>query len=912
MTVGADTTSTGHWREAFALAESLESAPREAQREAIAKLAQDNTLLAHRVSLMLGGDTTNASVDAAVTKVLGGARVKGESPFKADDNIGAYTLMRPLGKGGMADVWLAQRTDGTLKRPVALKLPMALMPSPMLAERFARERDMLAQLDHPNIARIYDAGTTAAGQPFLALEFIDGEGLDHFCKAKRATINARVQLVMQVAQAVHHAHSRLVLHRDLKPSNILVTREGIVKVLDFGIAKLLTEERTAEETQFTRMTGAALTPKYAAPEQLLSETVTTSTDVYAIAVLLYELLAGCVPFADQAKDLSARMATLNHPCRLLSENAISAPQVDALNANSERNVKRALAGDLTAILDKALRRAPNDRYPSALAFADDLQRYLTNRPVQARQGAALYRIRKFFVRHRVPVAVAAMGTLAAAGLGLQAFTQSQRAAQSQQRADSIDGLMESLFQGMSPDVASSRTFTAKELLDRAQGFIRSSPNAQADSAMSGRIGALYRDIGAYKEARDVFIAERDAELAHGNRQAAARAQLNIVDALTGLNQIDDAHTEINKFHSIIGETIKPPNALLARALNLSGQVEYRKQNAKDAITHYGAAEAQWRVITPVNVEQLIWAVEGQATALRMQVKLAEARAKMEDVLSLDLKYPTRGEVDKLRSRAELGNILLIDGRYAAALTALADVCAAQMARLGAKHPDTRAYCRSAAFSYSRTGNFNAAEAILARLHSETSDNDEFERAMIGQQRALISMFRADAVSAEPGVRHALQLTEARANGKTTDATLRLRRQLGEVLLRQFRDGEAVAVLSEVERALLATRGTQHPDTAVTSLLIAVASIRSGDFLSATERLRSAVTVLAKSRGEHHHFTLAARIYLQLLHPTSSPPSTLLNDLQREMGWQAGVPEIITMASKSEKIDWSNRKIPLIL
>jgi eukaryotic-like serine/threonine-protein kinase len=912
MRSDTENTSTGNWRSAFAHAEALDGQPRDAQRVAIARLATEDPELAHRVALMLGGDTTSATVDTAVTKVLGNARVKGESPFKTDDNIGAYTLMRPLGKGGMADVWLAQRTDGTLKRPVALKLPMALMPSPMLAERFARERDMLAQLDHPNIARIYDAGTTAAGQPFLALEFIDGEGLDHYCKAKRSTINERVQLVMQVAHAVHHAHSRLVLHRDLKPSNILVTREGIVKVLDFGIAKLLTEERTAEETQFTRMTGAALTPKYAAPEQLLSETVTTSTDVYAIAVLLYELLAGCVPFADQAKDLSARMATLNNPCRLLSENAISAPQVDALNASSERNVKRALAGDLTAILDKALRRAPNDRYPSALAFADDLQRYLTNRPVQARQGAALYRIRKFFVRHRVPVAVAAMGTLAAAGLGLQAFTQSQRAAQSQQRADSIDGLMESLFQGMSPDVAAKRTFTAKELLDRARNFLSNTGSRDDESAQltNGRMASLYRDVGAYQEALQINA----SLLSDAEKSGDVVRQISLLRELANCAWRAADVSAAQKYVGLAFSRMKTSGFNLeierARLANIAGSISLRTNEFEAARKQFSQSEEIWNRIQPSNAEQLAWAIEGQAVVHRNLGELSLAKLKFQSVLALDKKYPVRGEMDKLYTQAMLATTDYLDGRFAEANPTLKTICDKVIARLGIDHPEAHTPCFDFAYSAIRLGMWDAASATIDLLATSP-----LYRAVAGaplsQLAGLNALYQGNSELAN------VKFSEVLASFKTLPVTpttneriLKIERYVAESELRGGKTSKACVEIARIEQSYVASRGNENVDVATIRILAAICALRSNDQVRAKSLIEDATETLRKLRGEHHPFTLAALAYRSLW--DEAPTRTAIaNRVRNELLWQSGAKELLDLIENPSKTT-NSRSIPVVL
>ncbi len=912
MPPATENNSTGNWREAFAHAEALASASRDAQREALARLDADDPQLARRVALMLGGETTHANFDAAVTKVFGNARVKSEVAFKADDNIGAYTLIRSLGKGGMADVWLAQRTDGNLKRPVALKLPMAVMPSPMLAERFARERDMLAQLDHPNIARIYDAGTTDTGQPFLALEFIDGEPLDHFCRAKRSTIQERVQLIIQVAQGVHHAHSRLVLHRDLKPSNILVTREGLVKVLDFGIAKLLSEERTAEETQFTRMTGAALTPKYAAPEQCLSETVTTSTDVYAIAVVLYELLAGCVPFTDQAKDLSARMATLNNPCRLLSENAISAPQVLALDESSERQVKRALAGDLTAILDKALRRAPNDRYPSALAYAEDLERYLSYRPVLARQGAVAYRLRKFLTRHLVPVAVAAMGTLAAAGLGLQAISQSQKAAQSQSRADSIDGLMESLFQGMSPDVAAKRTFTAKELLDRASGYLTSNGTITAETALTtnSKMATLYRDIGEYRDA----IKIRSAMLTEAQKSANIPQQIALLRELANCawrgNDFTLAQGHVESAHSLIKSSGMTAPLELARLANIEGAIATRMFKYEVAKTRYAYAESLWRQYQPENVEELAWAIEGQAIVDQVNGDLKSARERYNAVVALDTQYPRRGTTDRIHTHAQLAALSYLDGRFAEANPPLKRACNDIIERLSVAHPDTHITCFNFAYSSIRLGLWDDGTKMIDTLHGNLAYRESPGKPTL-QLKSLLAMYRGNAEEAEAGFKLiGSSYRQLESTPTIADNILRFERLEAEAALRAGKTAPACEMLRRVERAYIEKAGEASVNVAATRILLTVCALRNGDRAAAKLLIASASDTLQKSRGDHHPFTLAAFAYRALAGDT--PQNTVETErIRNELIWQSGAQQLIEyIEDRGRQLDPS--RTPVVL
>ena len=315
----------------------------------------------------------------------------GEQPMvasgvKPGERVGPYQLVRPLGAGGMAEVWLAQRADGTFRREVALKLPMLSRLRPDLARRFAREREILARLEHVNIARLYDAGVTPGGLPYLAMEYVPGEPLTDWCDAHRLGLRERVRLFLQVLDAVQYAHGRHVIHQDLKPSNILVTEAGHVRLLDFGVAKLLSAQ-DERHTQLTQLYGRALTPAYASPELLRGECPNTASDIYSLGVVLYELLAGSRPY------------------RIKS------------------SVSRSLRGDLDAIVLRALSKAPHQRYDSASALADDLQRYLSSRPVQARPHSPLYRAGKFMLRHRAAIATAAaLAVLAAVVVALTGAT----------------------------------------------------------------------------------------------------------------------------------------------------------------------------------------------------------------------------------------------------------------------------------------------------------------------------------------------------------------------------------------------------------------------------------------------------------------------------------------------------------
>lgn len=393
--------------------------------------------------------------------------------------VGPWRLLHEIGRGGMAWVWLAERADGQGQRRVALKLPR-LGWAPGLAERMARERDILATLEHPNIARLYDAGVDDQGRPWLALEHVQGQPIDRYCAERGLDTDARIGLLLQALGALAHAHARQVLHRDLKPANILVAADGSVRMLDFGIAKLMAGD-AAEPTALTRSSGRAMTPEYASPEQILAQPLAPPSDTYSMAVVAYELLAGERPYRlrrGSAAELEEAIASaaVNTPSRVARDPA----------------ARKALRGDLDAVLLKALRRHPAERYTSAQALADDLRRFREGLPVGAARDSWWYRARKLVQRRplesalvaalvvAVPAGAAAqVAVLLALGAGTAAtLWQARRAVQRAQaanrqaeRAEQVKQLMLTLFRATSTDAGTVADTKVVDLLRDAAGRI---------------------------------------------------------------------------------------------------------------------------------------------------------------------------------------------------------------------------------------------------------------------------------------------------------------------------------------------------------------------------------------------------------------------------------------------------------
>jgi WD40 repeat protein/tRNA A-37 threonylcarbamoyl transferase component Bud32/TPR repeat protein len=357
--------------------------------------------------------------------------------------FGPYRVLSLLGHGGMGSVWLAERVDGLFKRQVALKLVHPALTGPTTAERFAREREILASLDHPNIAGLLDAGFASDGQAYLALEYVRGTPLTVYCDDHRLSLRARLALFRKVLSAVQHAHAHLVIHRDLKPSNILVSEDGEVHLLDFGIAKLLAEGE-ARETQLTRLGGAALTPDYAAPEQIAGAPITTATDVYALGVMLYELLTGERPYRLGRDSRGALEEAILRTDPAAPSHALISDGSAEARGTTPKKLARALQGDLDTITLKALKKSPRERYATVNAFAEDIGRYLSGQVVLAQPDSAVYRLVKFARRRWAAISVAAVLILTLAG-GLAATSYEARVA-SAQRDAALQAQLRSLTQ----------------------------------------------------------------------------------------------------------------------------------------------------------------------------------------------------------------------------------------------------------------------------------------------------------------------------------------------------------------------------------------------------------------------------------------------------------------------------------
>ena len=423
---------------------------------------------------------------------------------EAGDKVGPYQLLRPIGEGGMGDVWLARRVDGTFERDVALKVCRATDSSLRLRERMMRERDVLASLEHPNIARFYDAGVDADEQPYIAMEYIDGVPLKEFVAANALSVETKCRILIEVLAAVHFAHQRLVVHRDLKPTNIMVRMDGSVSLLDFVIAKVLdASDGLGAESELTRDAGYALTPAYASPEQCAGSRVSTATDVFSCGAIFYELLAGYRPFQDHESNLG----------RLLEAQRETLKPITAPLPKGQRR-------DLNAILSSALRDQPEERYESAATFADDIRRFLGNEPVRAVRGARWYRVAKFVKRNRGGVLLAAASLCVVVASSVVLYFLYQQSEADKLRAQNTERIMSGIFAGFNPVSSDVQATHPKELLDRSVDALGT---VALDPQIAQRIAQVYLRMDLPNSAMSVV--ENSLNRAQTIDDASGRARL---------------------------------------------------------------------------------------------------------------------------------------------------------------------------------------------------------------------------------------------------------------------------------------------------------------------------------------------------------------------------------------------------
>ncbi|MFK2879161.1 serine/threonine-protein kinase [Rhodanobacter hydrolyticus] len=568
----------------------------EAEREQyVTANCGDDEVLRKEVRWML--EAAEATVGTTLPRLAVASAVIGSTVNTAASSSG-YRILRQLGEGGGGVVYLAERSlgEGTpdeLRQQVAIKLLHTKgVPGREPLKRFAEERRILATLNHPNIAHLIDGGTTSDGRSFLALEYVQGERIDRWCEHRQLPLRERVALFLKVCAAVHYAHQRLVIHRDLKPSNILVTDEGEPKLLDFGIARLLDHVGGVAAVQ-TRTDMRTLTLAYASPEQLRGRPLGTSADVWSLGVVLYQLVCGMRPFGD-AEEISPVSLSL-----AIDTGKLLPPSRRLRQSGSATPLRREVSADLDAIVMKALRRDPCDRYAGVDALADDLQRFLAARPVRARHGAAWYRARLYLRRHAVGVGAAMLVLALLAGFAVQRMQQLRRLELERDKTAAIAGFLQNLFENADPTHAHGSNITVREVLDRGAATLMSRHDIAAPVRVSLLLsmGRSYNQLGLggqaiplLAEARKLQTFYDAAPLERGQVLAALgraystvmnlntaipldRAAINLLAQAPGDHADEILRVRINLLYNELGGPGATPEAIVRETRQILAQLD---------------------------------------------------------------------------------------------------------------------------------------------------------------------------------------------------------------------------------------------------------------------------------------------------------------------------------------------------
>jgi serine/threonine-protein kinase len=878
-----------------------------ARARELGKLARNDRALYDSVKQLL-----DAADHADSANFLSGPKeaepgARDESPeetlFSAGDQIGLYRLERPLGRGGMGEVWLVHRTDGAYDAPVALKLLHSHLSTSTSRDRFVREGRILGSLAHSNIARMLDAGVTSQGQQFLVIEYVDGRPVDRWCDDQRLDVEKRIGLFLQICAAVAYAHSHLIVHRDLKPSNILVTADGKVKLLDFGIAKLLeTDSHGAEATELTRVGGGMLTPQYAAPEQLLGEAITMATDVYALGILLYRLLTGRHPFAGSGRS-AAQLAfeVLKSDPRAASDitgrsqpSGSDAAAIAALRSATPKMLKRQLRGDLDAIIDKALRKEPEARYADARSLAGDLERHLRNDPVRAREGARVYVWTRFVRRHWLPLSVLG-GFVAMLMIGIAVVSwQVRQTRYEARRATAVTDFLVSLFAANDPRIAQDQPrsdITARELLDRSAQRIESgfADDPQTQIRLLGITSDIYRELDDHehyvalhaeqmKLARQQF-GEASPAYIDGLLTEALDAESHSLYAMA-LQRLDQAAPLIGKAglersalqaHWLLlkGEALMvDPNrqtergTVLAQAVQLYaqqaptapeyvkslaaiGELDYDNGDYRAAEQHYQAAIAAAQHARPRNDAQLLDIYENLALTYTYNNDLSHAETIYGQATALARATYGQHHRHYWRLVAEHARMVHERGDRERAMTMFADLqsLVPASAELNADIGEVR--YQQAACLVEEGQPWTAIptlEAIAQAYESAPSASYAEPRvqAMLGE--AYGQAGRLD--EALKAMRAAFD-SYAAGGAADADALLDVRQHYGRLLLTS---GDVAGAQQQLSAVLAATQGHPNDSSLMAQAGLAQLTLRRGDTAAALAAARSSLSMFDHVEG----------------------------------------------------------------
>lgn len=816
------------------------------------------------------------------------------------ERIGPYQVLRQLGEGGMGAVYLAERVDGQFQQQVAIKLVRRGLLSKQVQNRLRIERQILATLDHPNIAKLLDGGSTPDGVPYIVMEYIDGDPIDAYCDRHSLSVEERLRLFSEVCSAVHSAHQNLIVHRDLKPSNILVTRNGSPKLLDFGIAKLLDERRLMQTLAVTQADVRLMTPDHASPEQVRGDPITTSSDVYVLAILLYELLTGLKPFARMTRlsDLEHAICEQAPPppsAALVPSNTVPESQlldIAARRGTTLPKLRRQLRGDLDKIILMGLRKEPERRYSSVAQFAADVQRHVTGLPVIAQADAWTYRTIKFIRRHFIVVGMSVAFVLLLIGFTIMTYLQSieiererdiaahQRSIAELQRAraEEASSFMTELFRLSDPSEARGNEVRVRDVLDRGAARIRTELKNQPElqATLMETIGRVYLNLGLTEQATPLVEQSLSTR-----RQLFGESDDSIAQSLTALAWVKRNQGDFDQALSLTQEALR-----ISTELHGEQSAESALQFQNLGILHYAngdltAAEPMLRKSLEIftrlegaNTEKITQVLDTLGRIARARGQIVEAESLMQRAYDIQR---DRSGVDHpltIERLHNLATVLQAKGDHETAEKHLRSVIEMSQRVLEPSHPTHADALSNLAYTLESTGRLDEAE----RAYTEAAELNRRwrgpEHRSVGYGLASVGMLemgRGRMVKAEGYLRQALDVY-GHSLKPSHPYVAAANTMLGQVLLERDRPKAAEPYLEQAAEAWAAQYGADSDEYLIAHSALGRAWVLQGKMQAAEDALKSSYAALRARHGPEAESAVKVQRWIEDMYARRGNPA----------------------------------------
>jgi serine/threonine-protein kinase len=807
------------WQRIEELFRTLVNRPAAERDDHLTQACEGDEELRLEVLSLLERDTAEDFIRGRIASIALAFTAKPKDELTGE-SIGPYRVRRLIGRGGMGVVYEAERDDEQFRQQVAIKIIKRGMDTDFVRDRFLRERQILATLDHPHIARLFDGGSTTDGLPYFVMEFVAGDSITAYCRRRQLSVSERLKLFRKVCSAVQHAHQRLVIHRDLKPSNILITEDGAPKLLDFGIAKLLSPDPSEAHTR-TETALRLMTPEYASPEQARGQAVATTTDVYSLGVVLYELLTERRPF-------EFRTYSSTEIERAFCDTEIEEPsKVVGRRTDAPTRLARQLAGDLDNIVLMAMRNEPERRYQSVEQFSEDIRRYLAGLPVVARKDTLGYRAGKFVRRHKAGVVVLALLLILAVVMMVQAVRIARERDRTNQEAATAEAVTQSLvamFEVADSGKARGNVITARELLDQgAEKVIRELKHQPAVQAkLLDTIGQLYQGIGLYDRAQPVL--EEALKL---RRQALGPEHPDVATSLNHVGEMANLKGDFARSELLLREALNMRRKLLGAE-------------------HKDVAES----------------LDNLGALLVARGNFREAEGLIREALALRHKLLGDESTDVANSLNSLGGLMVYTGHFKEAESLYRQVLAMRRKLFGAEHPLVAQSLMDLAGTLLEEGDFNGAETLFREALS-------LNRKLLGEGHpdvtvSLVMLAFALQNLKEYGKAERLlrqELALLRSLSVEDYSQLNTMGSLANLLREKGNYEEAGALYRQALAMRRKLLGNEHPSMGQNLHDLAVLLYLEGEYAKAEKTERQAIDILQKALEPGHWGIQRSRSYI---------------------------------------------------